>query len=157
MKLSSVKEYLKGADELTFSLPDGTVVPQHFHVTEIGVVTKHFIDCGGTERKETVANFQLWNADDYDHRLAPQKLVSIIELSEKVLNMQDYEVEVEYQGATIGKYGLEIGAQGLQLTTKQTDCLAREGCGIPAPAKSLSLNDMVASASSACAPGSGCC
>lgn len=158
MKLSSVKDYLAGQQQLVFSLPDGTVVPQHFHVTEIGVITKHFIDCGGTERKETVANFQLWNADDHDHRLAPQKLISIIELSEKLLNMQDYEVEVEYQGATIGKYGLEIGPLGLQLTTKQTDCLARENCGVPAAAtKSFSLNEMLAPASGSCTPGGGCC
>lgn len=157
MKLSAVKNYLKGANQLTFSLPDGTLVPQHFHVTEIGVITKHFIDCGGTERRETVANFQLWNADDHDHRLAPQKLVSIIELSEKLLKMQDYEVEVEYQGATIGKYGLEIGKNGLELTAKMTDCLAKEGCMVPEKPKSFSLNELVAPAAGACTPGGGCC
>jgi hypothetical protein len=39
-------------------------VPEHFHVTEVGVVTKDFIDCGGTVRHEKVANFQLWDAND---------------------------------------------------------------------------------------------
>ena len=32
---------------------------------------------------EEVANFQLWDANDYDHRLKPQKLMNIIELSER--------------------------------------------------------------------------
>ena len=49
------------------------MVPSHFHVTEVGKITKHFIDCGGTVRNEEVVNFQLWQADDYDHRLHPEK------------------------------------------------------------------------------------
>jgi len=36
-------------------LENGTMVPEHFHVTEVGVVTKHFIDCGGTVRNERIA------------------------------------------------------------------------------------------------------
>ena len=158
MKLSEVKNYLAAEDELIFRLPDGTAVARHFHVTEVGVIRKHFIDCGGTVRHETVANFQLWQADDYDHRLAPRKLLNIIELSERQLGMEDWEVEVEYQGETIGKYGLEAGTGGLWLTTKSTDCLARENCGIPAPTKKASFNELlVSSAGGDCTPGGGCC
>ncbi len=54
---------------MNFQLENGTFVPEHFHVTEVGVVTKHFIDCGGTMRNEKVANFQLWDANDFEHRL----------------------------------------------------------------------------------------
>src|SRR4051812_10815893 len=104
MKLSEVKQALVGLDDVKFQLPDGTFVPEHFHVTEVGVIDKHFIDCGGTVRREKVANFQLWNAADFEHRLKPGKLQSIIELSEKVLGMEDLDVEVEYQSDTIGKY-----------------------------------------------------
>ena len=85
MKLSQIKEQLNKLETIAFELPDGNLVPRHFHVTEVGKVSKHFIDCGGTVRKEEVANFHLWEANDYDHRLHPEKLVSIIELSEKVL------------------------------------------------------------------------
>lgn len=159
MNLSAVKTYLQSASELNFVLPNGQLVAKHFHVTEVGIIHKHFIDCGGTVREETVANFQLWQADDYDHRLAPQKLLNIIQLSEQTLGMGDHEVEVEYQGETIGKYGLEIGDQGLQLTSKMTDCLARENCGIPPSKQRVSLSDLSLPITSngGCTPGGGCC
>ncbi|CAM4098801.1 hypothetical protein GILI108418_04590 [Gillisia limnaea] len=59
MKLSEIKDILRQADLLQFVLPDGNLVPRHFHVTEIGKVTKHYIDCGGTERLEEVINSTL--------------------------------------------------------------------------------------------------
>ncbi len=131
MKLSQVKQALKGLQSIGFQLPSGELVPKHFHVTEVGKITKHFIDCGGKLRNEEVVNFQLWNADDYDHRLNPEKLIHIIELSEKELKLEDLEIEVEYQGETIGKFGLDFDGKYFLLTTKQTDCLAREKCEIP--------------------------
>lgn len=101
-------------------------------MTEVGLITKHFIDCGGKVRKETVANFQLWDANDVDHRLKPKKLLSIIALSEKILGIEDYEIEVEYQAETIGKYDLGFNGQAFVLINKQTACLAEDQCGIPA-------------------------
>lgn len=151
MKLNEVKEVLNSKDNIAFELPDGSLVPAHFHVTEVGKVTKHFIDCGGTIRNEEVVNFQLWNADDYDHRLHPEKLLSIIELSQAKLGIGDLEVEVEYQGETIGKYGLDVKGDNFVLTSKATDCLAREECGVP----QFDLTSMTSNNS--CSPGSGCC
>ena len=81
MKLSQIKNVLSTLENVTFQLPNGAFVPEHFHVTEVGLITKNFIDCGGTVRKETVVNFQLWDANDYDHRLKQQKLANIIALS----------------------------------------------------------------------------
>lgn len=156
MKLSKVKSALVKLDTIAFELPNGELVPTHFHVTEVGKISKHFIDCGGTVRTETVANFQLWNADDYNHRLHPEKLLSIIELSEKVLELEDLEVEVEYQGDTIGKFGLDFDGVNFALTSKQTDCLAKEQCGIPQEKQKISLASLVSKETS-CAPGSGCC
>jgi len=155
MKLSEVKSALKSLETIGFQLPDGSLVPSHFHVTEVGKVSKHFIDCGGTVRQEDVVNFQLWNADDYDHRLHPEKLISIIELSEKVLQIKDHEVEVEYQGETIGKFGIDFDGTNFLLTTKQTDCLAKDACGIPAEKPKVKLADL--NNASACTPGGGCC
>lgn len=155
MKLSEVKSALKSLETIGFLLPDGSLVPSHFHVTEVGKVSKHFIDCGGTVRQEDVVNFQLWNADDYDHRLHPEKLISIIELSEKVLQIEDHEVEVEYQGETIGKFGIDFDGTNFLLTTKQTDCLAKDACGIPAEKPKVKLADL--NNASACTPGGGCC
>ncbi|WP_445747735.1 DUF6428 family protein [Polaribacter sp.] len=155
MKLSEVKEVLSQLQTIAFQLPDQSLVPNHFHVTEVGEITKRFIDCGGTVRKETVVNFQLWNANDYDHRLHPEKLLKIIELSEKTLAIDNNEIEVEYQGTTIQKFGLDFDGTNFLLTTKQTDCLAKDACGIPAEKPKVRLSEMTAS--SCCSPKSGCC
>lgn len=156
MTLSEIKKHLSQLETISFTLPDGSLVPNHFHVTEVGKVTKHFIDCGGTVREEKKVNFQLWNADDYDHRLHPEKLVKIITLSEDIFNLQDLEIEVEYQGEqTIQKFGLEFQNNSFQLTSLVTDCLAKDKCGIPEPKQKLKFSDIQAGDS--CAPGSGCC
>jgi hypothetical protein len=156
MKLSEVKNILKTVDTVNFILADGTVVPNHFHVTEVGLVTKNFIDCGGTIRKESVVNFQLWNANDFDHRLKPQKLINIIELSEKVLGIQDSEIEVEYQTQTIGKYDLDFNGKDFVLLNKQTACLALEQCGIPSEKIKIELSS-ITNEKSSCTPGGSCC
>ncbi|MBT9189693.1 DUF6428 family protein [Zobellia russellii] len=155
MKISEIKTELSKLDKIAFQLPNGELVPNHFHVTEVGKITKHFIDCGGTVRKEEVVNFQLWNANDYDHRLHPEKLVHIIELSEKTLGIEDLEIEVEYQADTIGKFGLDFDGTNFLLTTKQTDCLAKDNCGIPAEKPKLQFSDL--GQGSSCDPKSGCC
>jgi hypothetical protein len=156
MKLSEVKSTLSKLKNIAFVLPNGDLVPTHFHVTEVGEISKHFIDCGGTVRNENVANFQLWDADDYNHRLHPEKLLSIIELSEKVLKLEDLEVEVEYQGETIEKFGLEFDGVNFLLTGKQTDCLAKEKCGIPQKKSKIQLSELKGNEKS-CVSGSGCC
>ncbi|WP_400078406.1 DUF6428 family protein [Winogradskyella sp. R77965] len=156
MKLSEIKSKLETLETIAFQLPNGTLVPSHFHVTEVGKITKNFIDCGGTVRQEEVANFQLWNADDYDHRLHPEKLLNIIELSEKELNIGDLDIEVEYQSDTIGKYSLDFDGKHFLLTSKQTDCLAKDNCGIPEAKPRVKLSELQNS-SSCCAPDSGCC
>ncbi|GEQ86618.1 hypothetical protein ULMS_21260 [Patiriisocius marinistellae] len=155
MKLSEIKSKLNELETISFQLPNGTLVPNHFHVTEVGKITKHFIDCGGTVRNEEVANFQLWNANDYDHRLHPEKLLNIIELSEKILGIEDLEIEVEYQGDTIGKFGLDFDGVNFVLTTKQTDCLAKDQCGIPTEKPKIKFSEL--QTENSCTPGGGCC
>ncbi|OZV69866.1 DUF6428 family protein [Winogradskyella aurantia] len=155
MKLSEFKNKLNQLEIIRFKLPNGTLVPNHFHVTEVGKITKHFIDCGGTERNEEVANFQLWNTDDYDHRLHPEKLVQIIELSENILKLEDLEIEVEYQGETIQKFGLDFDEENFLLTTRQTDCLAKDKCGIPVQKPKLKLVDLTEEP--CCSPDGNCC
>lgn len=156
MTLSDIKKHLSQLETISFTLPDGSLVPNHFHVTEVGQVAKHFIDCGGTVRQEKKVSFQLWNADDYDHRLHPEKLVKIIALSEEIFNLEGLDIEVEFQGEqTIQKFGLEFKNNTFQLTSLVTDCLAKDKCGIPEPKQKLQFSDIQAGDS--CAPGSGCC
>lgn len=157
MKLSEIKNHLSNLETIAFKLPNGELVPNHFHVTEVGKITKNFIDCGGIVRNEEVVNFQLWNANDYDHRLHPEKLVKIIELSEKVLEIGDLEIEVEYQGDTIGKYALDFDGTNFLLVIKQTDCLAKDNCGIPEGMQKVNLSDLKVEEVSCCDPTSNCC
>jgi hypothetical protein len=157
MKLSEFKEKLTGMTTVSFQLPDGSSVPAHFHVTEVGHVQKRFIDCGGTTRLEDRVNFQLWEAEDYDHRLQSKKLIDIIQLSERTLNLPDEEIEVEYQGATIGKYGLAWNGSSFELTSTQTACLAEDSCGIPTSKQKIKLVELSPSSKTTCTPGGGCC
>ena len=156
MKLSELKSALRDVKHLEFALPNGELVPPHFHVTEIGEVQKRFIDCGGTLRKESAINFQLFTAEDFDHRLSAEKLISIIELSERQLELNNLEIEVEYQSDTIGKYFLGFDGTRFQLEITKTDCLAKDNCGIPQTKRKVKLSE-IKSNSEACVPGSGCC
>ena len=149
MKISDIKKILPTLEAVNFRLPDGSRIPAHFHVTEIGLINRRFIDCGGTQRYDQKANFQLWVAGDHDHRLAPQKLLRILDISAPILGSDDLDIEVEYQQSTIGKFGLAFDDNDFILTVTQTACLAQDACGIP--------DAQLPKAKGACAPGSGCC
>lgn len=153
MKITEIKNYLDELEQISFELPGGELVPRHFHVTEIGKIHKKFIDCGGTVREEEKAGFQLWEANDYDHRLHPEKLLSIIELSQKILDLGDLEIEVEYQADTIGRFGLDFNGKHFLLTNLYTTCLAQDSCGLPVKPKKRLADLQVQS----CVPGTGCC
>ncbi|MEL1242393.1 DUF6428 family protein [Flavobacterium flavipallidum] len=156
MKLSEIKTILSTLENVTFKLENETYVPEHFHVTEVGLITKNFIDCGGTIRNEKVVNFQLWNANDLEHHLKPKKLLDIIALSEKTLGIGDFEIEVEYQSETIGKYDLGFTGTDFILLNKKTACLAEDQCGIPATKPKIKLSE-IQSQTNCCTPGGSCC
>ena len=120
---------------LQFDLPSGKSVPAHFHLTEVGRVHKTFIDCGGTKRETVACQLQLWTADDTHHRLVANKLLAIIELAAPVLQSEDIPVEVEYGELvaatyTIGSAVTAFGEIVFSLVGKQTDCLAKDKCGV---------------------------
>lgn len=154
MKLSAIKEILNTLENVEFQLENGAFVPEHFHVTEVGMITKNFIDCGGMIRNEKTVNFQLWSADDFDHRLKPNKLLNIIQLSEDKLGIEDQEIEIEYQSDTIGKYDLDFNGKNFVLKNKTTACLALEACGVPSLKTIINL---VGANTTSCTPGGGRC
>ena len=156
MKLSQFRNHLDTVSQLNFVQPNGTFVPRHFHITEAGLTTKHFIDCGGTVRTDKTINFQVWVAQDTTHRLEPNKLQKIISLSEILFGNEDLEIEVEYQTETIGRYGLDIDGENFLLTAKETDCLAKDNCGVPEAKQKLELAELQTE-KSCCTPGGGCC
>ena len=44
MLLSAFKQTLSELDTLKFQLPNGQFLPAHFHITEVGNVTRNYID-----------------------------------------------------------------------------------------------------------------
>jgi hypothetical protein len=134
---------------IIFHLPDHRTIPVHFHVTEVGLVRKDFIDCGGTRRSSSACVLQAWVANDEDHVLTAGKLASILKLAAKILPFDDQSVEIEFETTFISQFPIVSGevvdqTVVFQLETKHTDCLAKEKCGIE-------------SESSCCSTESGCC
>ncbi len=149
MNLHELKAALRQNPELRLNIvfPDGDLIEPDFHVTEVGYVTKKFIDCGGTRRATSACVLQTWIApNDKEHRLLAGKLAQILDLAGDLLPSDDLDVEVEYEGCNIVQYPVTqveaVGAEvRLTLGKKHTDCLAKEACGLE----------------SGCAPSGGCC
>ena len=154
MKLSEFKKVLETNRDKPFSmqLPDGGAIPISFHVTEVGLVTKTFVDCGGKVHSTQTCQLQAWVGEDVDHRLVAGKIADIVKLAAGIIPSDDIDVEIEYEDATISQYpveSLEVSddAVVVHLTTKHTDCLAKELCMVPSSS---------AESSCGCGP-SGCC
>lgn len=137
MKLSDFRNALIGAGDarVEFSLPDGSKVPAHYHVTEVGFVSKDFFDCGGTRRRDEYCALQLWVANDTEHVLIASKIESIIKHTELVLPSTDVPVMVEYQRESITRYSVDsltkaFGKLTIALAPVFTDCLAPDRCGV---------------------------
>lgn len=156
MTITELKNALTDHHEKAFTirLPDGTDIPAHFHITEVAFVKKDYIDCGGTVRHEGKCQLQVWVAKDYEHRVDVARLVAILKHGGPVLPTEALPIEFEYE-FTSGGFPLisqlpltsatvEGEAVVLSLTGKETDCLAKDVCGVTPSGE-------------ACEPGSGCC
>jgi hypothetical protein len=137
MNVIELKSCLQASPDHNVSilLPDGDRVPRHFHVTEVGHVTKKFVDCGGTFRSSETCVLQTLVGSDDHHRLTAGRLAHILDLAKPVLPIADLPVEIEYEDGVISQFPLqEIIAEGasltLQLGLKHTDCLAKDKCGM---------------------------
>jgi hypothetical protein len=154
MKLSDFKIHISKVDKVNFQLENGTFLPSHFHITEIGLSNKKFIDCGGVIRNENLISFQLWHANDFNHRLKPKNILEIISKAENSIISEDLEIEVEYQDSTIGKYNVSFDGKNFILLNKNTNCLAEDQCGIEIKKPKISLSQLQ---TSNCSPDSDCC
>lgn len=138
MKVDELKSLLKEIPQAQprFILPDGELIPAHYHITEVGHVTKRFIDCGGTLHETAhICLLQTHVADDVEHRLDAGTFANILDLGKQVLPHEDIDVEVEYEDCGVSQYPIESAELTgdfleLRLREKHTDCLAKEKCGI---------------------------
>ena len=139
MNLPDLKARLRAHPGLNVSIlrPDGTAIPAHYHLTEVGHVAKNFVDCGGKFRASETCVLQTHFASPRDdgHRLTAGKFAKILDLAKPILPAEDLPVEVEYEAGVISQAPLmsvsvENGVLQLQLGAKHTDCLAKEKCGV---------------------------
>ncbi len=138
MRLRQFTELLQAHPDKPFHLvlPGGSAVPVSFHITEVGYVTKKFIDCGGRLHTVQTCQLQAWLGSDTDHRLYAGKMAGVLRLAEAkgVLPAgEDLEVEIEYEDAALSQhpvagYAVTPEAVVLTLAAKHTDCLAKEFC-----------------------------
>lgn len=144
---------------LQLEFENGATVPPHFHVTEVGHVTKDFIDCGGTRRTNASCVLQTLVAHDVDHRLSSTRLTSILNLTGSVLPSEKVPVEIEVDQGTTAVYSLsrinvKPGVLHLQLQAKHTACLAPDKCGLEdAPEE---VDTLGSSPANACDPAANC-
>lgn len=138
MKLRELNQLLEKhpGKQFLLQLPDQTAVPECFHITEVGLVNKTFIDCGGKVHSTQTCQLQAWIGPDTDHRIETGKLASILRVSASILPHEFLDVEFEYEDQVISQYPISSvvvteDSVILQLTTKHTDCLAKELCLVP--------------------------
>jgi hypothetical protein len=138
MNITELKAQLRAHPELNVSVrrPDGSPVPAHYHLTEVGHVTKKFVDCGGKFRssESCVLQTHFGSPRDDGHRLTAGKFAMILDLAKPILPSEELAVEVEYDAGVISQSPLESitvtgGSVQLHLGAKHTDCLAKEKCG----------------------------
>jgi hypothetical protein len=132
-----------------FVLPNGDYIPAHAHVTEVGHVTRNFIDCGGLTGREEKVLLQTHVGDDTDHRLRPDRFAKILALGNRVIPNADLDIDVEYDCCVVAQYSItEAMPDGehlnLILQRGRTQCRARERRKSETPA-------------SGCATSTACC
>ncbi len=185
----NIREFLKQLRDneqkvISIRLPNGDLVPAHYHITEVGHVTKRFIDCGGTRRVLETCLLQTWVHEDLEHRLHAGKLAGIFDRTGDLFPSQDLAVEIEHETDVVAQFPVEraeatADALVLHLGVKHTDCLARGIClpgecapspsAVPSPSAAPSIFSplippqtpsfikLQAGQSACCSPKSGCC
>ena len=138
MKLKELKNLLEAnrSKQFLLLLPDQKEVPISFHITEVGQINKTFIDCGGKVHSLQTCQLQAWVGEDEEHRINAGKLHDILKLATSIVPNDDIDLEIEYEDAVISQYPINDfrvtdDAVVLHLTTKHTDCLAKELCLVP--------------------------
>lgn len=114
-----------------FRLPNGDYIPAHAHVTEVGHISRTFIDCGGLMGQEEKVLLQTHVGNDIDHRLRADRLARILQLGQKVLPSADLNVDVEYDCCVVAQYPIvDVRLKGdyldLSLGRGRTQCRPRE-------------------------------
>ena len=145
---------------LLFEYAPEKFVGANYHITEVKHVKIDSVDCGsGTDAwNETI--IQLWESPSEKGKRDYMSTFKALGILKKVGQMKPYdmdaEIKFEYSNDTfhtaqlfLNDYSISEKQVILKLGVQQTDCKAKETCGVPEPA--------MAEAEGCCTPGSGCC
>lgn len=146
---------------LLFEYHPGHFVGANYHITEIKNITVDSVDCGaGTDFwKETV--IQLYESPVEKEKkefMTAYKALNILNKVDRIKPMErEVEVKFEYSNDTFHTAQLFVNNALisndqviLQLGIAQTDCKAKDACGIP-------VKQVMEKATACCTPESGCC
>lgn len=147
---------------LVFEYKAGSYVGANYHITEVKNVTIDAVDCGaGVDFwKETI--IQLWESpSEQDKRdyMTASKALGILNKVDGIKPMEkDVEVKFEYSNDQfhtaqlfVNDFELNANQLVLKLGVTQTDCKAKDACGVPVEMATASQS------AGSCAPGGGCC
>ena len=145
---------------LLFEYKDGHLVGANYHITEVKNITIDAVDCGANTGfwKETI--IQLWespNEKDKKDYMTAYKALGILNKVDKMKPMEK-EVEVKFEYSNPNFHTAQLFVNGfileedkllMKLAVEQTDCKAKETCGVPV--------EKEVQEEACCSPGGGCC
>lgn len=144
---------------LLFEYAPNQLVGANYHITEVKHLTIESVDCGAQTDawKETI--IQLWESPNELGKTEYMTSYKAIAILKKVATMKsfvlDAEAKIEYSNATfhtaqlfINDYIIKDNNLIIKLAIEQTDCKAKELCGVPEKLEETNMS---------CSPTSGCC
>ncbi|WP_295769236.1 DUF6428 family protein [uncultured Mucilaginibacter sp.] len=165
--------------ELQFQYAEGKLVDAAYHITEIKQAPITSVDCGGVMNNWTEIIMQLWvpENEQQERSMTVSKALSIVDIVEKMLPLDpNGTVKIEFGNSefdTRQMFPNSIDVNGDQLTIDlrpdavQCKAITRGGscgtdekgeeCCTPAAEKPVVQLVNLASSSSTCTPGGGCC
>ena len=145
---------------LLFEYAPEKFVGANYHITEVKHVKIDSVDCGSGTDAWNERIIQLWESPNEKGKRDYMSTFKALGILKKVGQMKPYdmdaEIKFEYSNDTfhtaqlfLNDYSISEKQVILKLGVQQTDCKAKETCGVPEPA--------MAEAEGCCTPGSGCC
>jgi hypothetical protein len=147
---------------LLFEYAPNLYVGANYHITEVKHISVHSVDCGAQTDawKETI--IQLWESPNEMDKTEYMTVYKALSILKKVGTMKAYnlesELKLEYSNSSFHTAQLfvnDFDIQGnnliVKLAIEKTDCKAKELCGVPEVAETVSSNEPC------CSPDGNCC
>lgn len=84
---------------LRIMLPNGELIPEHFHISEIGKVDKTFVDVSNTQREVHICVLKVWVGHDVEYRLIKSKLNALLSRARSIY-ADNSPMAIEYGNET---------------------------------------------------------